>query len=255
MIPITLVRRKDIKLDGKTKILLYAYGAYKHSIPPSFSASRFCLVDRGITFAIAHVRGGGDVADYWHEEAKKELKKNTFNDYISCANYLIENKYTFKGGVCFYGGSAGGLTGGAVANMAPELFFAMLLLVPFVDTMTTMLNEKLPLTPAEWELWGNPIKNKKYFDYILSYAPYNNISKNSYPPMLVTTSLFDNRVLYSEPVKYVAKLRELKTDKNLQLLKCKMEAAGHSGMSGRDNAITELAEEYSYILKNAGVKK
>ncbi len=255
MIPITLVRRKDIKLDGKTKILLYAYGAYKHSIPPSFSASRFCLVDRGITFAIAHVRGGGDVGDYWHEEAKKELKKNTFNDYISCANYLIENKYTHKGGICFYGGSAGGLTGGAVANMAPELFFAMLLLVPFVDTMTTMLNEKLPLTPAEWELWGNPIKNKKYFDYILSYAPYNNISKNSYPPMLVTTSLFDNRVLYSEPVKYVAKLRELKTDKNLQLLKCKMEAAGHGGMSGRDNAITELAEEYSYILKNAEIKK
>jgi oligopeptidase B len=137
--------------------------------------------------------------------------------------------------------------------MAPDLFFSMLLLVPFVDTMTTMLNEKLPLTPAEWELWGNPIKNKDYFEYILSYAPYNNIEKKDYPPMLITTSLFDNRVLYSEPVKYIAKLREIKTDSNTQLLKCKMEAAGHGGMSGRDNAITELAEEYSFILKTAKI--
>ena len=254
MIPITLIRRKDIEKNGKSKLLLYAYGAYKHSVNPSFSASRLCLIDRGITFAIAHVRGGGDLGDIWHEEAKKLKKKNTFIDYISCANHLIEKKYTYKGGICFYGGSAGGLTGGAVANMAPELFFSMLLLVPFVDTMTTMLNESLPLTPAEWELWGNPIKSKEYFDYILSYAPYNNLKKTSYPSMLITTSLFDNRVLYSEPVKYIAKLRDLKVDKNLQLLKCKMKAAGHGGMSGRDNAITELAEEYSFILKTAGIK-
>jgi oligopeptidase B len=254
MIPITLVRKKNIKQDGQSKLLLYAYGAYKHSVNPTFSASRFCLVDRGITFAIAHVRGGGDLGDIWHEEAKKKLKKNTFMDYISCANHLIKKKYTHKGGVCFYGGSAGGLTGGAVANMNPELFFAMLLLVPFVDTMTTMLNEKLPLTPAEWELWGNPIKSKDYFNYILSYSPYHNLKKKSYPPMLITTSLFDNRVLYSEPVKYIAKLREVKVDNNLQLLKCKMNAAGHGGMSGRDNAITELAEEYSFILKNAKIK-
>ena len=255
MIPITLIRKKDIKKNGKSKLLLYAYGAYKHSIDPTFSPARFCLVDRGITFAIAHVRGGGDLGDIWHEEGKKKLKKNTFIDYISCANYLIEKKYTYKGGICFYGGSAGGLTGGAVANMAPELFFSMLLLVPFVDTMTTMLNEKLPLTPAEWELWGNPIKSKDYFDYILSYAPYNNLKKIAYPEMLITTSLFDNRVLYSEPVKYIAKLRDLKTDKNIQLLKCKMKAAGHGGMSGRDNAITELAEEYSFILKAAKIKE
>jgi oligopeptidase B len=255
MIPITLVKRKDLKQDGKSKLLLYAYGAYKHSINPTFSASRFCLVDRGITFAIAHVRGGNDLGDVWGEEAKKKLKKNTFIDYVSCVNHLIDKKYTHKGGVCFYGGSAGGLTGGAVANMAPELFFSMLLLVPFVDIMTTMLNDKLPLTPAEWELWGNPIKSKEYFDYILSYSPYNNLKKTSYPAMLITTSLFDNRVLYSEPVKYIAKLRELKTDKNLQLLKCKMKAAGHGGMSGRDNAITELAEEYSFILKTAEIKE
>lgn len=255
LIPISLVRLKSSKQDGKSKMLLYAYGAYKHSVSPGFSASRFCLIDRGITFAIAHVRGGGDLGEKWHVEGKKKLKRNTFLDYIACANHLIDQQYTHKGGICFYGGSAGGLTGGAVANMAPDLFFSMLLLVPFVDTMTTMLNEKLPLTPAEWELWGNPIKSKEYFEYILSYAPYNNIDKKDYPAMLITTSLFDNRVLYSEPVKYIAKLRETKTDSNTQLLKCKMEAAGHRGMSGRDNAIKELAEEYSFILKTAKILK
>jgi len=255
LIPISLVRLKEAKQDSKSKVLLYAYGAYKHSVSPGFSASRFCLIDRGITFAIAHIRGGGDLGDIWHKEGKKKLKRNTFLDYIACANHLIDQQYTHKGGICFYGGSAGGLTGGAVANMAPDLFFSMLLLVPFVDTMTTMLNEKLPLTPAEWELWGNPIKSKEYFEYILSYAPYNNIDKKDYPAMLITTSLFDNRVLYSEPVKYIAKLRETKTDNNTQLLKCKMEAAGHGGMSGRDNAIKELAEEYSFILKTAKILK
>ena len=255
MIPISLIRHKNSKQNGKSKVLLYAYGAYKHSVLPSFSSSRFCLIDRGFTFAIAHIRGGGDLGDVWHREGKKEYKKNTFLDYIACAKHLIDERYTYKGGICFYGGSAGGLTGGAVANMAPELFFSMLLLVPFVDTMTTMLNEKLPLTPGEWEMWGNPIEEKKYFEYILSYSPYNNIDSKNYPAMLITTSLFDNRVLYSEPVKYIAKLRDLKTDNNIQLLKCKMEAAGHGGMSGRDNAITELAEEYSFILKTANILK
>ena len=254
MIPITLVRRKDIKLDGKSKMVLYAYGAYKHSVDVSFSASRFCLIDRGITFGIAHVRGGNELGNHWHEESKFSKKINTFKDYISCSNYLIEQKYTYKGGISFLGGSAGGLTGSAVANMAPELFFSMLLLVPLCDPLTTMLNEKLPLTPSEWELWGNPIKSKKYFESILSYSPYNNLRKTSYPPMLVTTSLFDSRVLYSEPIKYVAKLRELKSDKNLQLLKCKMKAASHGGPSGRDNSIKELAEEFSFILKTAGIK-
>ncbi len=255
LIPISLLRLKNKKQDGKSKMLLYAYGAYKHSVSPSFSSARFCLVDRGITFAIAHVRGGGELGDNWHEEGKKKLKKNTFIDYVSCANHLIDQRYTYKGGICFYGGSAGGLTGGALANMAPELFFSMLLLVPFVDTITTMLNEKLPLTPAEWELWGNPIKEKDYFNYILSYSPYNNLKKAHYPPMLITTSLFDNRVLYSEPIKYIARLRDLKADDNPQLLKCKIEAAGHGGMSGRDNSITELAEEYSFILKTAKILK
>ena len=252
-IPITLVRRKDTKLDGKSKLLLYAYGCYKHSVPVSFSASKFCLVDRGIIFGIAHVRGGGELGEQFYVEGKLLNKKNTFKDYISCAEHLIKNKYTYKGGLAFYGGSAGGTTGGAVINMNPELFFAALLLVPYVDCLTTALNDKLPLTPGEYEVFGNPKKYKEYFDYIRSYAPYNNLRKTNYPPMLVTSSIFDNRVLYSEPTKYIAKLRDLKTDNNIQLLKCKLEAAGHGGASGRDNAIEELAEEYSFILKNAGI--
>ena len=253
-IPITLVRKKSIKLNGKSKLLLYAYGCYKHSVPVSFSPSKFCLIDRGIIFGIAHVRGGGELGEKWYLEGKLLNKKNTFLDYLSCCEFLIKNKYTYKGGLAFYGGSAGGTTGGSVINMNPELFFAALLLVPYVDCLTTALNDKLPLTPGEYEVFGNPKKYKQYFDYIKSYAPYNNLRKVNYPPMLVTSSIFDNRVLYSEPTKYIAKLRDLKTDNNIQLLKCKLEAAGHGGSSGRDNAIVEIAEEYSFILKNAEIK-
>jgi len=253
-IPITLVRKKNKILDGKSKLLLYAYGCYKHSVPVSFSSSRFCLIDRGITFAIAHVRGGGELGEKFYEEGKMMNKKNTFIDYIACAEHLVKKKYTYKGGVAFYGGSAGGTTGGSVINMSPDLFFAALLLVPYVDCLTTALNDKLPLTPGEFEVFGNPKKHKEHFEYIRSYAPYNNLRKTNYPPMLVTSSIFDNRVLYSEPTKYIAKLRDVKTDNNLQLLKCKLEAAGHAGSSGRDNAILELAEEFSFILKNAGIK-
>ena len=253
-IPITLVRRKDTKIDGKSKLLLYAYGCYKHSVPISFSPSKFCLVDRGIIFAIAHVRGGGELGEKWYLEGKLLNKINTFKDYISCAEHLIKKNYTYKGGLAFYGGSAGGTTGGSVINMNPELFFAALLLVPYVDCLTTALNDKLPLTPGEYEVFGNPKKYKEYFEYIKSYAPYNNLRKANYPSMLVTSSIFDNRVLYSEPTKYIAKLRDLKLDDNEQLLKCKLEAAGHGGASGRDNAIIELAEEYSFILKTAGIK-
>ena len=253
-IPLTLVRRKDTKLNGKSKLLLYAYGCYKHSVPVSFSASRFCLVDRNIIFGIAHVRGGGELGESFYQEGKMLNKKNTFKDYVACCEHLINQKYTYKGGIAFYGGSAGGTTGGSVINMSPDIFFAALLLVPYVDCLTTALNEKLPLTPGEFEVFGNPKKYKEHFEYIKSYAPYNNIHKTNYPPMLVTSSIFDNRVLYSEPTKYIAKLRSLKTDNNLQLLKCKLEAAGHGGSSGRDNAIRELAEEFSFILKNAGIK-
>ena len=198
--------------------------------------------------------GGGELGEKWYSEGKLLNKKNTFKDYISCAEHLIKKKYTYKGGLAFYGGSAGGTTGGSVINMRPELFFAALLLVPYVDCLTTALNDKLPLTPGEYEVFGNPKKYKKYFDYIKSYAPYNNLRKINYPPMLVTSSIFDNRVLYSEPTKYIAKLRDLKKDSNVQLLKCKLEAAGHGGASGRSNAIKELAEEFSFILKNAKIK-
>ncbi len=253
-IPITLVRRKDTKLDGKSKVLLYAYGCYKHSVPVSFSPSKFCLVDRGIIFAIAHVRGGGELGENWYLEGKLLNKKNTFKDYISCTEHLIKKNYTYRGGLAFYGGSAGGTTGGSVINMNPELFFAALLLVPYVDCLTTALNDKLPLTPGEYEVFGNPKKHKEYFEYIKSYSPYNNLRETNYPPMLITSSIFDNRVLYSEPTKYIAKLRDLKTDNNAQLLKCKLEAAGHGGSSGRDNAILEIAEEYSFILKNAKIE-
>ena len=253
-IPITLVRRKDTKLNGKSKLLLYAYGCYKHSVPVSFSASRFCLIDRGIIFAIAHVRGGGELGEQFYIEGKMMNKKNTFKDYITCAEHLIKKNYTYKGGIAFYGGSAGGTTGGVVINMSPELFFAALLLVPYVDCLTTALNDKLPLTPGEFEVFGNPKKYKEHFEYIQSYAPYNNLQRQDYPPMFVTSSIFDNRVLYSEPVKYIAKLRDLKTDSNFQLLKCKLEAAGHGGSSGRDNSIIELAEEFSFILKNNNIK-
>ena len=252
-IPITLVRKKNTKLDGNSKLLLYAYGCYKHSVPITFSPSKFCLIDRGIIFAIAHIRGGGELGEKWYLEGKLLNKKNTFKDYISCAEHLIKQKYTYKGGLAFYGGSAGGTTGGSVINMRPDLFFAALLLVPYVDCLTTALNEDLPLTPGEYEVFGNPKKNKKYFEYIRSYAPYNNLHRTNYPAMLVTSSIFDNRVLYSEPTKYIAKLRDLKTDDNMQLLKCKLEAAGHGGSSGRDNAISEIAEEYSFILKNAKI--
>ena len=195
MVPISLVRLKNSKQDANSKVLLYAYGAYKHSVDPSFSASRFCLIDRGIIFAIAHVRGGGELGEQWYLEGKMMNKKNTFKDYIACADHLIKEKYTYKGGIAFYGGSAGGTTGGSVINMRPELFFSALLLVPYVDCLTTALNDKLPLTPGEFEVFGNPKKFKEHFEYIKSYAPYNNLHKTNYPPMFVTSSIFDNRVL------------------------------------------------------------
>ncbi|MDC0059625.1 prolyl oligopeptidase family serine peptidase [Pelagibacteraceae bacterium] len=254
MIPITLVRRKDSKLDGKSKLVLYGYGSYKTIIPVSFSPAKFCLVDEGITFAIAHVRGGGELGEKFYRDGMMMKKINGPKDYIACCEHLIKQGYTYKGGVTFYGGSAGGTLGACVANMRPELFFAMLLLVPYVDCLTTSLNETLPLTPGEYSVFGNPKKYKEHYEYILSYSPYNNLKNINYSPIFVTSSLFDSRVLYTEPVKYIAKLREVKNDKNIQLLKCKLKAASHGGSSGRDNSITELAEEYSFILKNSGIK-
>ena len=252
-IPISLVHHKKTKLDGSAKLLLYGYSCYGVSIPPSFSSSRFCLVDRDIIFAISHARGSMDLGMHWWNEGKLMQKMNTMKDFISCANYLIEKKYTSKGKIIFLGGSAGGLLGGAVANMAPELFLSMVLNVPYVNVLDTALNEDLPLSANEFKEIGRPKKNKEHFNYIKSYSPYENISNKDYPSMFITTSLFDSRVFYSEPVKYTAKLRDMKTDKNLLLLKC--ETAGHGGKTGRDNSISELAEEFAFILKSADIKK
>ena len=247
-IPITIIRHKKTKLDGRAKVLLYGYGSYGSSIGNSFSSSKYSLIDRGIIWANAHIRGGMECGMKWWKNGKMLKKKNTFEDYICCAEYLIKNKYTSKGKIIGMGGSAGGLLMGAVLNIKPNLFLAAILAVPFVDSLTTNLDHSLPLTVGEFKEFGNARKYKKHFDYIKSYAPYHNIKKQKYPHLLVTTSLFDNRVLFDEPTKYVAKLRDYKKDNNLLLLKTEM-AGGHGGKTGRDSGIEEIAFDYSFILK------
>ena len=247
-IPLTITHHKKTKLDGSAHVLLYGYGSYGFSIPPSFSTPRLSLIDRDIIWATAHIRGGMERGMKYWEEGKMLNKKNTFKDYISCANFLINKKFTDKGKIIGYAGSAGGLLLGTVANEAPDLFLGMIMSVPFVDTLTTNLDHSLPLTVGEFNEFGNAKENKEHFNYIRSYSPYENINKMDYPNILVTTSLSDNRVLFDEPTKYVAKLRELKTDKNLLLFKCEMNA-GHGGRSGRDAAIEEIAFDYSFALK------
>ena len=247
-IPLTITHHKKTKLDGSAHVLLYGYGSYGFSVPPSFSTSRLSLIDRDIIWATAHIRGGMERGMKYWEEGKMLNKKNTFKDYISCANFLINKKFTNKGKIIGYGGSAGGLLMGSVVNEAPDLFLGMIMSVPFVDTLTTNLDHSLPLTVGEFNEFGNAKENKEHFNYIRSYSPYENINKMDYPNILVTTSLSDNRVLFDEPTKYVAKLRELKTDKNLLLFKCEMNA-GHGGRSGRDAAIEEIAFDYSFALK------
>ena len=251
-IPITIVRHKKTKLNGTSKILLYGYGAYGSSIGNGFSANKLSLLNRGIIWANAHIRGGMECGMNWWKDGKMLNKKNTFKDYISCAEFLINKKYTKSKQIIGMGGSAGGLLMGAVLNQASELFLAAVLAVPFVDSLTTNLDHSLPLTVGEFKEFGNAKKYKKHFEYIKSYAPYNNIKKQNYPHIFVTTSLFDNRVLYDEPTKYVAKLRQYKKDKNILLLKTEMNA-GHGGKSGRDASIEELAQEFSFILKVSGI--
>ena len=250
-IPLTITHHKKTKLDGSAHALLYGYGSYGFSIPPSFSTSRLSLIDRDIIWATAHIRGGMERGMKYWEEGKMLNKKNTFKDYISCAKFLIDKKFTSKGKIIGYGGSAGGLLMGAVANEAPDLFLGMIMSVPFVDTLTTNLDHSLPLTVGEFNEFGNAKENKEHFNYIRSYSPYENIKKMDYPNILVTTSLSDNRVLFDEPTKYVAKLRKFKTDKNLLLFKCEMNA-GHGGRSGRDAAIEETAFDYAFALKISG---
>ncbi|MDA7582923.1 S9 family peptidase [Candidatus Pelagibacter sp.] len=248
LVPLTITRHKNTKLDGSAQLLLYGYGSYGSSMNPSFSTTRFSLINRDIIWVIAHIRGGMERGMKWWKEGKLLNKKNTFEDYIASAKYLIKNKYTSKNKIIGMGGSAGGLLMGAVVNQAPELFLGIVMAVPFVDSLTTNLDHSLPLTVGEFDEFGNAKDKKDHFDYIYSYAPYNNIKKMDYPHMLITTSLSDNRVLFDEPAKFTAKLREYKTDNNLLLLKTEMNA-GHGGKSGRDGAIEEIALDYAFALK------
>ena len=250
LVPLTITRHKNTKLDGNANLLLYGYGSYGNSMSASFSSTRLSLINRDIIWVTAHIRGGMERGMKWWKEGKLLNKKNTFEDYIAVAKYLIERKYTSKKKIIGMGGSAGGLLMGAVVNQAPELFLGMIMAVPFVDSLTTNLDHSLPLTVGEFDEFGNAKDNKDHFDYIFSYAPYNNIKKMDYPHILITTSLSDNRVLFDEPAKFTAKLREYKTDNNLLLLKTEMNA-GHGGKSGRDSAIEEVALDYSFALKIA----
>ena len=248
MVPLTITRHKNTKIDGSANLLLYGYGSYGSSMSPGFSSTRLSLINRDIIWVTAHIRGGMEKGMKWWKEGKLLNKKNTFEDYIASARYLIENKYTSKNKIIGMGGSAGGLLMGAVVNQVPELFLGIIMAVPFVDSLTTNLDHSLPLTVGEFDEFGNAKDKKDHFDYIYSYAPYNNIKKMDYPHIFITTSLSDNRVLFDEPAKFTAKLREYKTDNNLLLLKTEMNA-GHGGKSGRDGAIEEIALDYAFALK------
>ena len=245
-VPISLVYKKGFERNGSAPCLLYAYGSYGHSIDAGFSSSRLSLLNRGFVFAIAHIRGGSDMGRNWYEDGKLLKKRNTFTDFIACGEFLVEEKYSSSDRLFAMGGSAGGLLMGAVANMAPALFYGIISAVPFVDVVTTMLDESIPLTTFEFDEWGNP-KDKEYYDYMLSYSPIDNIEAKDYPHTLVTTGYWDSQVQYWEPAKYVAKLRDLKTDSNKLFFKCTMEA-GHGGKSGRFEALKEVALEYAFLL-------
>jgi oligopeptidase B len=251
LVPISLVYKKaHFSKNGKNPLLLYSYGSYGYSMDAYFSSNRLSLLNRGFVFAIAHIRGGEDMGRHWYEEGKMLKKKNTFNDFISCAEHLIAQNYTSPHHLYAMGGSAGGLLMGAVINMKPELFKGVIANVPFVDVVTTMLDESIPLTTGEYQEWGNP-KHQEYYEYMLSYSPYDNVEAKEYPNLLITSGLHDSQVQYWEPTKWVAKLRDLKTDSNLLLLYTNMEA-GHGGASGRFNALKELALEYAFLLMLEG---
>lgn len=247
MIPVSLVYKEGTKLDGSAPLHLYAYGAYGYAVPPSFSTTRLSLVDRGFVYAIAHIRGGDDLGRNWYLQGKLMQRTNTFNDFVDVATGLADKNYTAKGRISASGGSAGGELMGAIVNSNPDLWGAIVAHVPFVDVLNTMQDESLPLTPGEWPEWGNPITDKEAFEYIRSYSPYDQVSAQDYPPMLITGGLNDPRVTYWEPAKWAAKLRVTKTDDNILLLKTNM-GAGHGGKSGRWNQIEETAEEFAFIL-------
>jgi oligopeptidase B len=253
-VPVSLVYKKELKLDGSRPLLLGAYGSYGIPSNVTFSSNRLSLLDRGVVFATAHIRGGGDLGKEWHDAGKMMTKKNTFTDFIAAAEFLVNQKYTSRDRLVITGGSAGGLLMGAVTNMRPDLFKAVVAYVPFVDVINTELDDTLPLTAGEWEEWGNPVKSKENFQYMLSYSPYDNVAAKDYPAMLVKTSLNDSQVLFHEPTKYVAKLRSMKTDKNPLLLKVNM-GAGHGGASGRYDALHEAAFDYAFMLTQMGINE
>jgi oligopeptidase B len=252
-VPISMIYKKGIKLDGKNPFLQYAYGSYGYSMDCTFSSSRLSLLDRGFVFAISHIRGGEDLGRQWYEDGKLLKKKNTFTDFIDCSKFLIAEKYTSAKHLYAEGGSAGGLLMGAIVNMAPELYNGIIAQVPFVDVITTMLDDTIPLTTGEYDEWGNP-NEKKSYDYMKSYSPYDNVIAQKYPNMLVTTGLHDSQVQYWEPAKWVAKLRTLKTDNNLLFLNTNMDA-GHGGASGRFEALKEVAKEFSFLLGLENITK
>ncbi len=245
-IPMSIVYHKNTKINKDTPVLQYAYGSYGSTIDPYFSSIRLSLLDRGFIFAIAHIRGGEYLGRQWYEDGKLLKKKNTFTDFIDCSKYLIENKYTSKNHLYAMGGSAGGLLMGVVINMAPQLYNGVIASVPFVDVVTTMLDDSIPLTTGEYDEWGNP-NDKQYYEYMKSYSPYDNVVAQEYPNMLVTTGLHDSQVQYFEPAKWVAKLRELKKDTNILVFQINMDA-GHGGASGRFESLKEVAQEYAFLL-------
>ncbi len=253
MIPISLVYKKGFKKDGSAPTLLYAYGSYGYSIDATFSSTRLSLLDRGFVFAIAHIRGGQEMGRQWYEDGKLLKKINTFTDFIDCGKFLVENQYASKDKLFAMGGSAGGLLMGAITNMAPDMWRGVISAVPFVDVVTTMLDESIPLTTFEFDEWGNP-KDKTYYDYMKSYSPYDNIEKKNYPNILVTTGYWDSQVQYWEPAKYMAKMREFKTDDNMLIMWCNMDA-GHGGKSGRFEYLKEIALDYAFMLDLAGIKE
>lgn len=245
-VPMSLVYHKDTPLDGSSPLLQYAYGSYGHTIDPYFSTVRLSLLDRGFIYAIAHVRGGEYLGRKWYEDGKLLQKRNTFTDFIDCSRFLIVNNYTSPKHLYAMGGSAGGLLMGAVVNMDPELYHGVIAAVPFVDVVTTMLDESIPLTTGEYDEWGNP-NEKQYYEYMKSYSPYDNVKEQEYPHMLVTTGLHDSQVQYWEPAKWVAKLRETKTDDHILFLDTNMDT-GHGGASGRFESLREVAKEYAFLL-------
>ena len=252
-IPISLVYKKDLKRDGTRPVLLYGYGSYGFPYSVNFSSSRLSLLDRGVIVGIAHIRGGGEMGKEWHDQGRMMNKKNTFTDFIASAEHLINEKYTTKDRLVIIGGSAGGLLMGAVTNMRPDLFKAVVSQVPFVDVINTMLDATIPLTVPEYQEWGNP-NEKQAYEYMKSYSPYDNIAAKNYPTILVETSLNDSQVMYWEPAKYVARLRAMKTDNNILLLKTNM-GAGHGGASGRYDFLKEVAFDYAFILGQFGITK